>query len=78
MFCKALNKKCNTCSKSPLTACDDDRTNIRVTLKNVESLADLLHQPIAESIQSLGSIQGNEPDIRFLTPLLDQNVLICR
>lgn len=63
-------------SKGSLTASEDDGSDVAVGFKGIQGLSHLPHQPITQSVESLGPVQLDETHIALLTSLLHQNILI--
>lgn len=68
-------------SKGSLTAGDDDSSDAAVDLEGIQGLSHLPHQPVTQSVKSLGSVQLDETHVTILTAFFHQNILIlttCR
>lgn len=63
-------------SKGFFTAGDDNSSDVAVWFERVQGLAHLLHQPITQSVESLGSVQLDETHILIPASLFHQNILI--
>lgn len=73
---KTGNTLASLTSKGSVTAGDDNSSDVTVSFKVIQGLAHLLHQPITQSVESLGSVQLDETHIILLTSLFHQDILI--
>ena len=63
-------------SKGSVAAGDDNSPDVFVGFEGIESLPDLQHEAVTQSVKDLGSVQLDETDVLFLATLFHHNVVI--